>query len=282
MCFITDTGACSGNSFGGGANIEDGGHGTPGGSGGNSGTNDDGKTPDYNLDNDERCKKEGYNQTGACPAEQTPNKVCPYNSSYHDKCVCKSDLVTCTKPEYGVGTACGGKYLSCQRDDAKACKEDGYTQSAACSSTQQKDGLCPYNNAYYKQCVCRSDLVSCSSPKIGVGTPCDGKYTSCTCPSSYRTCSCGGYNACTINGTTKYSSCMSCSSDSDTSSDYERELWVNSANPEDGSYCAYSYRQKECEFNCRGTNYYLKYEKKVYGLSCNTFGDFDVYKCICN
>ena len=322
VCFITDTGACSGNSFGGGANTEDGGHGAPGESGDNSGNE-----PDYTLDNYERCAKEGYTQTAcssvqqpsnrcpynsdifekcvckpnlqtctvpyygvgeacggkyascerddaracnengtgsnaSCPAEQTPNKVCPYNASYHDKCVCRSDLKTCTKPEYGVGTACGGKYLSCQRDDAKACNEDGYTQSATCSSTQQKDGLCPYNNAYYKQCVCKSEYkYACTGTGYtgGSGSSCDGKYSKCSCSASYNwtgsVCTyvnpCAGYYEC--GGTWQYCEGSKCSSDSTKCSTYcVSDYFPNSC--DSSSNCNGIYRNGYCSGSCSSSS----------------------------
>ena len=322
VCFITDTGACSGNSFNSGANTEDGGHGTPGGSGDNSGNE-----PDYTLDNYERCAKEGYTQTAcssvqqpsnrcpynsdifekcvckpnlqtctvpyygvgeacggkyascerddaracnengtgsnaSCPAEQTPNKVCPYNASYHDKCVCRSDLKTCTKPEYGVGNACGGKYLSCQRDDAKACKEDGYTQSAACSSTQQKDGLCPYNNTYYKQCVCKPEYkYACTGTGYtgGSGSSCGGKYSKCSCSASYEwtgsVCTyvnpCAGYYEC--GGAWQYCEGRKCSTDSTKCSTYcVSDYFPNSC--DSSSNCNGIYRNGYCSGSCSSSS----------------------------
>ena len=104
-CFVTDTSACSGNEFG-GNNADDDGHGAPGGPG-------DGD--DYDLNNAERCRQEGYTQT-SCPEGQEPSNFCPYDSTYFEKCVstCPSNYVTCEKPYYGVGEACDGKYASCE------------------------------------------------------------------------------------------------------------------------------------------------------------------------
>ena len=104
-CFVTDTTNCSGNEFA-GNNADDDGHGAPGGSG-----NGD----DYDLDNEERCRQEGYTQT-SCPEGQEPSNTCPYDSTYFEKCVssCPSNYVTCEKPYYGVGEACDGKYASCE------------------------------------------------------------------------------------------------------------------------------------------------------------------------
>ena len=104
-CFVTDTSACSGNEFA-GNNADDDGHGAPGGPG-------DGN--DYDLDNEERCRQEGYTQT-SCPEGQEPSNTCPYDNSYFEKCVssCPSNYVTCEPPYYGVGEACDGKYASCE------------------------------------------------------------------------------------------------------------------------------------------------------------------------
>ena len=224
VCFITDAGNCRGDEYDyGGANTPDNSSGgTPGGgssSGGSSGSsggdNGNGDDPEWELDNKERCNKEGY-VTTSCNSVENPVNYCPYDNTYFEKCVCKPNLVTCTKPYYGVGESCGGKYASCQLDNPRACKEDGYTQTGSCNSVQNINRRCPYDANYFDKCVCRSDLYTCSSPLQGVGTACGGKYASCQCPSSYKSCSCGkasGASSCTWGGTTKYSSCQSCCSD---------------------------------------------------------------------
>ena len=104
-CFVTDTSACSGNEFS-GNNADDDGHGAPGGPG-------DGD--DYELDNEERCNKEGYYLT-SCPDGQEGSGFCPYDSGYFAECisVCPTNYQTCEPPYYGVGEACDGKYASCE------------------------------------------------------------------------------------------------------------------------------------------------------------------------
>ena len=202
VCFITDTGACSGEKF---SNDE-----TPGNGNGNPGG-----IPDYDTPQ-EQCQAAGYNVT-SCPAGSHGDNPCPADSSYYQKCVCDANMTqTCTKPYYGVGPSCDGKYASCKRDDAKACKEDGYGQTASCSSVQTPNKKCPYDSAYYDKCVCRSDLVTCTYPQSGVGEACGGKYASCQCPGSYKSCECGGAagaTSCTVNGQMTYSSCKNCCSD---------------------------------------------------------------------
>ena len=102
-CFVTDTTDCSGNEFAGNNADDDNGGVPPGG--------DD----DYDLDDEERCRQEGYTQT-SCPEGQEGSNFCPYDNDYFEKCVnsCPSNYVTCEKPYYGVGEACDGKYASCE------------------------------------------------------------------------------------------------------------------------------------------------------------------------
>ena len=222
VCFVTDTGNCSGNKYG-GANTSDNSSsgGTPSGSssssggtpsGSSSGSSSSGGDEDWTIDNRKRCELEGYKLT-SCPALKVPQNYCPYDISYFEKCVCKAGLVTCTKPYYGVGESCDGKYASCKLDNGRGCKEDGYTQTGTCNSVQVINKKCPYDPTYFDKCVCRSDLVSCPTPLQGVGTACGGKYKSCKCPSNYKSCDCGkaaGASSCTWNGVTKYSSCKAC------------------------------------------------------------------------
>ncbi|MDO5387066.1 MAG: hypothetical protein Q4F75_07340, partial [Pseudomonadota bacterium] len=200
VCFITDAGNCSGEKF---SNDE-----TPG-SGGNG---NPGSVPDYDTPQ-EQCQAAGYGVT-SCPTGSHGDNPCPADSAYYQKCVCDANMTqTCTKPYYGVGSSCDGKYASCKRDDAKACKEDGFSQTTQCSSVQMPNKKCSYNSSYYDKCVCRSDLVSCTYPQTGVGEACGGKYASCQCPSSYKSCECGGAagaTSCTVNGVTTYSSCKAC------------------------------------------------------------------------
>ena len=199
VCFITDTGACSGEKF---SNDE-----TPGNGSGNPGG-----IPDYDTPQ-EQCQAAGYGVT-SCPAGSHGDNPCPADSAYYQKCVCDANMTeTCTKPYYGVGPSCDGKYASCKRDDDKACKEEGYGQTAQCSSVQTPNKKCSYNSGYYDKCVCRSDLVTCTYPQTGVGEACGGKYASCQCPGSYKSCECGGAagaTSCTVNGVTTYSSCKEC------------------------------------------------------------------------
>ena len=121
VCFITDARNCSGNKYG-GANTPD--NSSSGGipNGNSSGSSSSGGDEDWTIDNRKRCELEGYKLT-SCPALKVPQNYCPYDISYFEKCVCKAGLVTCTKPYYGVGESCDGKYASCKLDNARGCKE---------------------------------------------------------------------------------------------------------------------------------------------------------------
>ena len=169
-CFVTDTTNCSGNEFGGNNADEDDGGVPPGGD-------------DYDLDNAERCRQEGYNQT-SCPEGQEPSNFCPYDSNYFEKCVssCPSNYVTCEDGFQGVGEACDGKYASC----CNTCEgfdyvtiPDGYVQDGAfCSGC---DGI------KYKVKCDPSQYTQCTSGGTGTCTDDYGTYyKECDCPANYE------------------------------------------------------------------------------------------------
>ena len=80
VCFITDTSDCSGNQYSGENTLD----------GGSSGGDDNGD--DWEINNQERCNKEGYTQT-SCNSVEEPAHFCPYDNTYFEKCVCKAGLV---------------------------------------------------------------------------------------------------------------------------------------------------------------------------------------------
>ena len=215
-CFVTDTNDCSGNQFS-GNNADDDGHGAPGRPG-------DGD--DYDLDNAERCRQEGYNQT-SCPEGQEPANTCPYDSNYFEECVssCPSNYVTCEVPYYGVGEDCDGKYASCEKDTERACQElnPGYVDE--CGTGQQlSDDRCSYDSSYGTCCNTCWDyaytLESIPDGYIQDGEPCitcDGlafvnaKPNPCD---GYMDCGSMGpdtdANSCLSGTTTKYDNCKPC------------------------------------------------------------------------
>ena len=158
----------------------------------------------------------------------------------YESCACSPTLQTCTKPYYGVGESCGGKYKSCQLDNARACRESGYTQTGSCNSVQTINKKCPYDPTYFDKCVCRGDLQKCASPLQGVGTACGGKYKSCKCPTKYKVCDCGkaaGASSCTWNGVTKYTSCKACCDDTCPSGTSKTYKGAYAGTTECGSKC---------------------------------------------
>ena len=214
-CFVTDTSACSGNEFS-GNNADDDGHGAPGG----PGNGDD----DYDLDNEERCKKEGYTQT-SCPEGQEGSNFCPYDSGYFEECVnsCPSNYVTCEKPYYGVGEACDGKYASCEKDTERACQElnPGYVDE--CGTGQQlSDDRCSYDNTYGTCCNTCAGYDNTTIPDGYVQdgescTGCDGQEHYKIKPNpcdGYMDCGSMGGEAgaktCLSGTTTMYDNCKAC------------------------------------------------------------------------
>ena len=176
VCFITDTRACSGEKF---SNDE-----TPGDGNGNPGG-----IPDYDTPQ-EQCQAAGYGVT-SCPAGSHGDNPCPADSSYYQKCVCDANMTqTCTKPYYGVGPSCDGKYASCKRDDAKACKEDGYTNTCPAGQKLKKSPRCPYDNSY-GICCTESCPDNSSTTCTGANTGDDGCGYACykccvtSCPVGY-------------------------------------------------------------------------------------------------
>ena len=264
VCFITDTGACRGDEFGSNNSPENPGGGAP---------------DDWEIDKNKQCYLEGYTLT-SCNSVQIPTNYCPYDATYFEKCVCKPGLVTCTKPYYGVGESCDGKYASCQLDNARACREDGYAQTGNCPSLQVINKKCPYDPSYFDKCICRSDLISCPSPLQGVGESCGGKYTSCQCPSNYQSCNCGaaaGASSCTWNGVTKYSSCKACCSDtcysgSKSVSCNSSQNKVQVSTTECGSAC----------YTCQAKHSHSYYCPSGYSTSCsNGYSSTTSKRCSC-
>ena len=209
-CFVTDTSACSGNEFA-GNNADDNGNGAPGGD-------------DYDLDDEERCRQEGYTLT-SCPEGQEGSGFCPYDNDYFEKCVnsCPSNYVTCELPYYGVGEACDGKYASCEKDSERACQElnPGYVDE--CGTGQQlSDDRCSYDNTYGTCCNTCEGYDNTSIPEgyvqdgescLGCDgqehykikpNPCDG-FVDCGAMGGEA-----GAKTCLSGTTTKYDNCKPC------------------------------------------------------------------------
>ncbi|MDO5387181.1 MAG: hypothetical protein Q4F75_07950, partial [Pseudomonadota bacterium] len=146
-----------------------------------------GKYKSCKLDNPRACKEDGYSQKGSCSSVQTPNKRCPYDSSYYDKCVCRSDLVTCRSPQVGNGASCGGKYASCCTPLASESGCNCYSCSDGCGGTRQCCGTC-HTHSY----SCPSGYQSSS---CGSGYTQTGKTSkSCSCGATSGSCYKCSYN----------------------------------------------------------------------------------------
>ncbi len=187
VCFVTDMSECEDNIFG---NTEN--------SGGNGGS---GGAPDYDLNDAERCRKEGYSLT-SCAAGETPEGFCIYNSNYFARCVCPSGYKTCEPPYYGVGQACGNKYASCEEDTERACKELNSDFTDTCQSGWKVDpnNTCEYDATFGKCCnLCEGyDYTSIPEGYIADGTAC----VDCSGTSKYKIKinPCDGFQDCGIMG----------------------------------------------------------------------------------
>ena len=190
VCFITDAGNCRGDEYTGANTPDNSSGGTPGGSGSSGGDNGNGDDPEWELDNKERCNKEGYVIT-SCNSVENPVNFCPYDNTYFEKCECKPGLVTCTKPYYGVGDACNGQYASCELDNQRACKEDGYTNTCPAGQKLRKDQRCQYDNSFGICCTetCPTNsATTCSGENNGddgCGYTCK-KCCTTSCPAGYE------------------------------------------------------------------------------------------------
>ena len=156
VCFISDTSNCIEGQFG---NTESG----------------NGIIPDYDLNDAERCRKEGYTLT-SCATGETPEGFCIYNSNYFARCVCPSGYKTCEPPYYGVGQACGNKYASCEEDTERACTELDSEFTDTCQSGWKVDpnNACEYDETYRKCCnLCEGyDYTTIPEGYIADGAAC--------------------------------------------------------------------------------------------------------------
>ncbi len=187
VCFITDAGHCRENEFYTGANTPDGSSGgTPGGSSGGDGSEDN-----WEVDNEEKCKKEGYTNED-CGETATPGTPCLYDSSYHAGCVCKPEYnQTCSGADQaGKGASCDGKYKEC----CSLCSTHPYTDGTIPTGHVIIETCQSCTGAKYKtKCNTNSSntgaYISCGSA-TGSGNVCTDDsgtyYTQCTCPTNYE------------------------------------------------------------------------------------------------
>lgn len=141
-----------------------------------------------------------------------PNKKCSYNSSYYDKCVCKSSLVNCVYPRSGVGESCDGKYQSCQcpssykscecvcANGATSCMLDGVTTCSECKSccNSSSSDWCSVHDICHGDC-CSDGTIDACDEQCG-GSECSssggsdsGGYCRSGEGNAYALCSCGSH-----------------------------------------------------------------------------------------
>ena len=162
VCFITDAGNCAG--------LE----------------NDEG----WNLDNEDRCKEEGYDCT-PCPGGSEAVEICPYSGNCHKSCKNTCDSAynkSCNgNDQQGKGDSCNGLYKEC----CKLCSDYPYTAASSLPVGYVLGASCNSCSGTKYKAQCGSDYkYSCTYDYTGhisggEGSSCDGKYKSCRCMSSY-------------------------------------------------------------------------------------------------
>ena len=205
VCFINDTENCLGYEFGNSENLN---NTTP---------------PDYDLDDADRCRREGYTLS-SCSNGKIPTNFCIYNNNFFEKCTCPAGYKTCEPPYYGVGTACGDSYPSCEKDAERACKEldPNYTDSCPSGWQLSPDNRCPYDESFGICCnLCKGyDYTTIPNGYIADGEAC----VSCDGITKYKIkinpcdgfLDCGsmgpasGAKSCQSGSQTKYDNCKPC------------------------------------------------------------------------
>ena len=176
-------------------------------------------TPEIDINSDSKfCEESGftYYASAKCPQYQAVTAICDRDDHYL-KCDAKTwcqkngyNTTTCSIPQY-VNEACpsyGSLYKGCKTDNAKACKELGYTNTCPSGQKLKKDsGRCSYDSSYGTCCTpsgCPS-YASLTSSSYGTnGT--DGCGYACyyicnmNCPDGTSTSNPGGCGGSTRNG----------------------------------------------------------------------------------
>ena len=162
------------------------------------------------------CEENGY--VSSCPANTVKilDSEC-YRDTNYFKCSkyqwCKENgynITSCSVPQYLSGQCPNGEalYKSCKTDNARACKELGYTNSCPSGQKLKKNsGRCSYDSSYGTCCRpsgCPSNTSLSYSSYGSNGT--DGCEYTCyytcnpNCPSGTSTSNPGGCGGSTRNG----------------------------------------------------------------------------------
>ena len=174
---------------------------------------------DMNVNEDsEYCKKKGYTYyaSGECPKYYAKTGTCPRDDLYI-KCDAKKwcddngyKTTSCSIPQYVNEQCPNGQpvYKNCKTDNARACRELGYTNSCPSGQKLKKNsGRCPYDSSYGTCCKpsgCPAYSSTNSSSYGTAGT--DGCEYTCyytcniNCPSGTSTSNPGGCGGSTKNG----------------------------------------------------------------------------------
>ena len=176
-------------------------------------------TPEIDINSDSKfCEESGftYYASAKCPQYQAVTAICDRDEHYL-KCDAKTwcqkngyNTTTCSIPQY-VNEACpsyGSLYKGCKTDNAKACKELGYTNTCPSGQKLKKDsGRCSYDSSYGTCCTpsgCPS-YASLTSSSYGTNGTDGCEYTcyytcNMNCPDGTSTSNPGGCGGSTRNG----------------------------------------------------------------------------------
>ena len=176
------------------------------------------------------CKSRGYLHKG-CPAGYIPGEACTEDSSFVKECIdpdtwCRGNgynVTSCTLPKYLSGKCPHSStlYKSCETDNARACREAGY--SAECETGKIKDKACPYDSSY-GTCICNPcagftyTAAEANAQGYVPGEVCNScgtmKYKRSEAPcDGFKTCDCGGATGaktCWSGTVKKFDTCKEC------------------------------------------------------------------------
>ena len=176
-----------------------------------------GTSPNPNPET-KKCADEGYTYyaSGECPKYYAKLSTCKWDE-YYLKCDAKKwcddngyKTTSCSIPQYVNEQCPNGQpvYKNCKTDNARACRELGYTNSCPSGQKLKKNsGRCPYDSSYGTCCKpsgCPAYSSTNSSSYGTAGT--DGCEYTCyytcnmNCPSGTSTSNPGGCGGSTTNG----------------------------------------------------------------------------------
>ena len=173
-------------------------------------------TPSFPVSYKTACENAGYKLTKCTSGN--PTSFCPYDTTYFKECcdsAYKYSKYECSYPNTISANSCGGKF-KCYCDTTLY----PYTTSNCTSPKELSDKCVDDNGAHYSTCKCPSYYRTCDASLnlVGVGTACtqngQSVYASCECKSGYnQICEEFGpvnANDYCLNGIKYYNSCKTC------------------------------------------------------------------------